>query len=264
MEAADKTDSPVIVQRPRGSIVLARRLPAASDVGCRRTVSAHSIVMHQDHGNSRHDLPDRDRQRLHQRDDGRLAEGRRQDAGGSTTTTWSTSEVVRTAHAQVSPVEANSGVPGLANARKGDKEDGHGVEGTMTRDQSLTDPEKPRRFRRGDPRDALAVAIGTSHGAYKFTRKPDGEVLAMTRIEGDPRAIPNTHLVMTASSRAAGAAGRSSQVRRQDEADLRRAGEEIVTGIRSGVRKVNVDTDIPSCDELQRCAVTWLKSRASR
>jgi fructose-bisphosphate aldolase class II len=126
----------------------------------------------------------------------------------------------------------------------GEKEDGHGAEGVLSHDQLLTDPTEAEEFVRATKVDALAVAIGTSHGAYKFSRKPDGEVLAMTRIEEIHKRLPNCHLVMHGSSSVP-----------QDLQDRINANggklkqtwgvpvEEIQRGIKHGVRKINVDTD---------------------
>jgi fructose-bisphosphate aldolase class II len=128
---------------------------------------------------------------------------------------------------------------------KGDKEDGHGAEGTMTREMLLTDPDQAADFVRATQLDALAIAIGTSHGAYKFSRKPTGDILAIDRIKAIHRRIPNTHLVMHGSS----------SVPLDLLAEIREFGgemketygvpvEEIQEGIRHGVRKINIDTDI--------------------
>jgi fructose-bisphosphate aldolase class II len=128
---------------------------------------------------------------------------------------------------------------------KGDKEDGHGTDATMTRDQLLTDPEQAADFVKRTQLDALAIAIGTSHGAYKFTRKPTGDILAIDRIKEIHRRIPNTHLVMHGSS----------SVPQDLLAEIRKYGgdlketygvpvEEIQEAIKHGVRKINIDTDI--------------------
>lgn len=120
---------------------------------------------------------------------------------------------------------------------KGDKEDGHGAEGTMTREMLLTDPEPAADFVKRTQVDALAIAIGTSHGAYKFSRKPTGDILAIDGIKAIHRRIPNTHLVMHGSS----------SVPQDILAEIRRYGgdmketygvpvEEIQEGIRHGVR----------------------------
>jgi fructose-bisphosphate aldolase class II len=128
---------------------------------------------------------------------------------------------------------------------KGDKEDGHGTEATMTREQLLTDPEQAADFVKRTQLDALAIAIGTSHGAYKFTRKPTGDILAIDRVKEINKRIPNTHLVMHGSS----------SVPQELLAIIRQYGgnmketygvpvEEIQHAIKYGVRKINIDTDI--------------------
>jgi len=142
-------------------------------------------------------------------------------------------------------VEAELGVLGSLETMKGDKEDGHGADGTMTREQLLTDPDQAADFVNQTQCDALAIAIGTSHGAYKFSRKPTGDILAIDRIKEIHRRIPNTHLVMHGSS----------SVPQELLAEIREFGgdmketygvpvEEIVEGIKHGVRKINIDTDI--------------------
>jgi fructose-bisphosphate aldolase class II len=155
-----------------------------------------------------------------------------------------TAEVVKVAHAVGVSVEGELGCLGSLETGKGDKEDGHGFEGTLSKDQLLTDPDEAVEFVQATQVDALAVAIGTSHGAYKFTRKPTGEILAISRIEEIHRRLPNTHLVMHGSSSVP-----------QDLLEMiNKFGgeipetygvplEEIQKGIKSGVRKVNIDTD---------------------
>jgi fructose-bisphosphate aldolase class II len=148
------------------------------------------------------------------------------------------------AHPQNVSVEGELGCLGSLESGMGEAEDGHGAEGQLSHDQLLTDPAEAEDFVKKTGVDALAVAIGTSHGAYKFTRKPDGEILAMNRIAEIHRRLPNTHLVMHGSS--------SVPQSLQDE--LRKYGgdmkqtwgvpvEEIQRGIKHGVRKINVDTD---------------------
>ena len=155
-----------------------------------------------------------------------------------------TREVVAVAHARGVTVEGEIGVLGSLETGIGDKEDGHGAEGSLTREQLLTDPVEAEQFVADTGVDALAVAIGTSHGAYKFSHQPDGEVLAMARIEEIHRRLPNTHLVMHGSS--------SVPQHLQDLVNayggaIRQTWgvpvEEIQRGIRHGVRKINVDTD---------------------
>ena len=149
------------------------------------------------------------------------------------------------AHAIGVSVEGELGCLGSLETMKGDKEDGHGTESTMTRDQLLTDPDQAADFVKRTQLDALAIAIGTSHGAYKFTRKPTGDILAIERIKEIHRRIPNTHLVMHGSS----------SVPQNLLEEIRKYGgqmketygvpvEEIQEAIKHGVRKINIDTDI--------------------
>jgi fructose-bisphosphate aldolase class II len=156
-----------------------------------------------------------------------------------------TRKVVDMAHGVGVSVEGELGCLGSLETMKGDKEDGHGAEGTMTREQLLTDPDQAADFVARTGVDALAIAIGTSHGAYKFSRKPTGEILAISRIKEINRRIPNTHLVMHGSS----------SVPQELLAQIRQYGgqmketygvpvEEIQEAIKYGVRKINIDTDI--------------------
>jgi fructose-bisphosphate aldolase class II len=156
-----------------------------------------------------------------------------------------TRRVVDMSHAIGVTVEGELGCLGSLETMKGDKEDGHGAEGTMTREMLLTDPDQAADFVKETQLDALAIAIGTSHGAYKFSRKPTGDILAIDRIKEIHRRIPNTHLVMHGSS----------SVPQDLLAEIREFGgdmketygvpvEEIQEGIKHGVRKVNIDTDI--------------------
>jgi fructose-bisphosphate aldolase class II len=156
-----------------------------------------------------------------------------------------TRKVVDMAHKLGVTVEGELGCLGSLETMKGDKEDGHGTDATMTREQLLTDPEQAADFVKRTQLDALAIAIGTSHGAYKFTRKPTGDILAIDRIMEINRRIPNTHLVMHGSS----------SVPQELLATIRQYGgnmketygvpvEEIQKAIKFGVRKINIDTDI--------------------
>jgi fructose/tagatose bisphosphate aldolase len=152
--------------------------------------------------------------------------------------------VVDIAHMGGVSVEGELGVLGSLETGMGDKEDGHGAEGKLSHDQLLTDPDEAVKFVKATKVDALAIAMGTSHGAYKFSRKPDGEVLAMNVIEEIHKKLPNVHLVMHGSSSVP-----------QDLQDIiNKFGgkmkptwgvpvEEIQRGIRHGVRKINIDTD---------------------
>jgi fructose-bisphosphate aldolase class II len=156
-----------------------------------------------------------------------------------------TRKVVELAHARGVTVEGELGCLGSLETMRGDKEDDHGAEGTMTREMLLTDPDQAAQFVKATQLDALAIAIGTSHGAYKFSRKPTGDILAIDRIKEIHRRIPNTHLVMHGSS----------SVPQNLLAEIRAFGgdmketygvpvTEIQEGIKHGVRKVNIDTDI--------------------
>jgi fructose-bisphosphate aldolase class II len=155
-----------------------------------------------------------------------------------------TREVAEMAHAMGVSVEGELGCLGSLEHGEGEQEDGHGAVGKLSHDQLLTDPDEAERFVAETGVDALAVAIGTSHGAYKFTREPTGEVLAMDRIEEIHRRLPNCHLVMHGSS----------SVEQYLQDTINKYGgklkqtwgvpvEEIQRGIKHGVRKINVDTD---------------------
>ena len=156
-----------------------------------------------------------------------------------------TRRVVENAHCIGVSVEGELGCLGSLETMKGDKEDGHGTDATMSREQLLTDPDQAAEFVRETQLDALAIAIGTSHGAYKFTRKPTGEILSIQRVKEIHERLPNTHLVMHGSS----------SVPQEYLAEIREFGgdmretygvpvEEIQEAIKHGVRKVNIDTDI--------------------
>jgi fructose-bisphosphate aldolase class II len=149
------------------------------------------------------------------------------------------------AHAIGVTVEGELGCLGSLETMRGDKEDGHGAEGTMTREMLLTDPEQAADFVRKTGCDALAIAIGTSHGAYKFTRKPTGDILAIERIKQIHQRIPNTHLVMHGSS---SVPQEWLEIIRANGGEMKETYgvpvEEIQEGIKHGVRKINIDTDI--------------------
>ncbi|MFN7627878.1 MAG: class II fructose-bisphosphate aldolase [Pirellula sp.] len=245
MEAAKETNSPVIIQASRGARTYSQ------DAFLRHLMLAAvelypeiPVVMHQDHGNSPATcLSAIENGFTSVMMDGSLKED------GKTPASYEynvdvTKKVVALAHARGVSVEGELGCLGSLESGHGEAEDGHGAEGVLSHDQLLTDPDEAARFVAETGVDALAVAIGTSHGAYKFTRKPDGEVLAMSRIEEIHRKIPNTHLVMHGSS----------SVPQELQDIINKYGgqmkqtwgvpvEEIQRGIKSGVRKINVDTD---------------------
>ena len=201
MEAADETNSPVIMQGSAG----ARKY--AGEAFLRHLIQAAiesyphiPVVMHQDHGQSPGVCMAAIRSGFSSvMMDGSLNED------GKTPSSYeynvdTSRKVVDFAHSIGVTVEAELGVLGSLETMKGDKEDGHGAEGTMTREQLLTDPDQAADFVKKTQCDALAIAIGTSHGAYKFTRKPTGDILAIQRIKEIHARIPNTHLVMHGSS----------------------------------------------------------------
>ncbi len=156
-----------------------------------------------------------------------------------------TQRVVEMAHAVGVSVEGELGCLGSLESGTAGEEDGSGAEGTLARDQLLTDPEQAADFVGRTGVDALAIAIGTSHGAYKFSRKPTGDILAIDRIKAIHARIPDTHLVMHGSS---SVPQEWLDVIRRHGGEIKETYgvpvEEIQLGIRHGVRKINIDTDI--------------------
>ena len=245
MEAAEGCDAPVILQASRG----ARKY--AGDIMLRHMVQAlaemfpgNHIVMHQDHGNNdatclsaiRHGFTS-------VMMDGSLEEDMKTPASYEYNVEI-TRRVTTAAHAVGASVEGELGVLGSLETGEAAAEDGSGAEGKLSHDQLLTDPDQAVDFVLATRCDALAIACGTSHGAYKCTRKPDGDILSMETIRRINEKLPNTHLVMHGSSSVP-----------QELQDLINANgghmpqtygvpvEEIERGIRMGVRKVNIDTD---------------------
>jgi fructose-bisphosphate aldolase class II len=202
------------------------------------------IVMHQDHGNS----PATCQSAIENGFTSVMMDGSLKD-DGKTPADFAynvavTREVTELAHAAGVSVEGELGCLGSLEHGEGEQEDGHGAVGKLSHDQLLTDPDEAERFVAETGVDALAVAIGTSHGAYKFTREPTGDVLAMDRIEEIHRRLPNCHLVMHGSS---SVEQYLQDVINQFGGKLKQTWgvpvEEIQRGIKSGVRKINVDTD---------------------
>jgi len=156
-----------------------------------------------------------------------------------------TRQVVHMAHAVGVSVEGELGCLGSLETGQAGEEDGVGASGTLDHAQLLTDPEQAAEFVSQTGVDALAIAIGTSHGAYKFSRKPTGDILAIDRVREIHKRIPNTHLVMHGSS---SVPQEWLEIIRKYGGDIRETYgvpvEEICEGIRHGVRKVNIDTDI--------------------
>jgi fructose-bisphosphate aldolase class II len=155
-----------------------------------------------------------------------------------------TSEVTCIAHDIGVSVEGELGCLGSLESGEGEKEDGHGFEGKLSKDQLLTDPVQAVDFVRQTRVDALAIAMGTSHGAYKFSRKPDGDILAMNVVKDINAKLPGVHLVMHGSS---SVPQELQDIFNQFGGEMPQTYgvpiEEIVRGIKYGVRKVNIDTD---------------------
>ena len=245
MLAANETDSPVIIQASRGARVYSEDAYLRHLILAAVELYPHiPVVMHQDHGNSPATCLSAMKNGFTSvMMDGSLTED------GKTPSTFeynvqATAFVTKVAKMFDVSVEGELGCLGSLETGTGEEEDGHGATGKLSHDQLLTDPNEAEEFVKQTGVDALAVAIGTSHGAYKFTRKPDGEVLAMKRIEEIHARLPNTHLVMHGSS----------SVPQEVQNLFREFGgkmnqtwgvpiEEIQRGIKSGVRKINVDTD---------------------
>ena len=246
MAAASELDAPVIMQASAGArkyageTFLQHLIQAAVD-----SYPHVPVVMHQDHGQS----PAVCIQAMRLGFSSVMMDGSL-EADGKTIASYDynvavTKDVVRMAHAIGVTVEGELGCLGSLETMQGDKEDGHGTDAVMTHDQLLTDPEQAADFVKQTQLDALAIAIGTSHGAYKFTRKPTGDILAIDRIREINARIPNTHLVMHGSS---SVPQEWLQIIRENGGNLRETYgvpvEEILEGIKHGVRKINIDTDI--------------------
>lgn len=245
MNAAAATDSPVILQASRGARAYANDAVLAGLIqGLSRAFPDIPLCMHLDHGNGLATCATA----IQNGFTSVMMDGSLQ-ADGKTPADYAynrdiTARVVEMAHACGVSVEGELGVLGSLETGMGDQEDGHGAEGRLSEDQLLTDPDEAVRFVGETGVDALAIAMGTSHGAYKFTRKPDGAILAMHVIEEIHRRLPNTHLVMHGSS---SVPEDLQQVINAYGGDIKPTWgvpvEEIQRGIKSGVRKVNIDTD---------------------
>ena len=246
MAAADETGSPVILQASAG----ARKYAGESFIKhlILAAVEAYPhipLVMHQDHGQS----PAICQGAIDLGFSSVMMDGSL-EADGKTIASYEynvevTRKLVEMAHKVGVTVEGELGCLGSLETMQGDKEDGHGTDAVMTREQMLTDPEQAADFVQRTQLDALAIAIGTSHGAYKFSRKPTGDILAIDRVQAIHERIPNTHLVMHGSS----------SVPQDLLAIINQYGgnmkqtygvpvEEIQKAIQFGVRKINIDTDI--------------------
>ncbi|WP_312530505.1 class II fructose-bisphosphate aldolase [Paracoccus sp. (in: a-proteobacteria)] len=245
MEAARAVDAPVILQASRGARSYANDIMLSKMIEALAAIYPQiPLCMHLDHGNAEATCMTAIRHGFTSvMMDGSL------EADAKTPADYEynveiTERVSRMAHWVGASVEGELGVLGSLETGESEAEDGHGAVGKLDHSQLLTDPDQAVDFVSRTKVDALAIACGTSHGAYKFTRKPDGDILAMNIIEEIHRKLPNTHLVMHGSSSVP-----------QDLQDIineyggqmpQTFGvpvEEIVRGIRHGVRKVNIDTD---------------------
>jgi fructose-bisphosphate aldolase class II len=246
MEAAAAVDSPVIVQASAG----ARSYAGAPFL--RHLIEAAveqypdiPVCVHQDHGTS----PAICQQSIQLGFSSVMMDGSLESDGKTPSSYEYNVDVTRTtvemAHACGVSVEGELGCLGSLETGEAGEEDGIGAVGKLTMDQLLTDPEEAADFVSKTGVDALAIAIGTSHGAYKFTRPPTGDILSMSQVKAIHARIPDTHLVMHGSSSVpqdwleiinthGGAMGETYGV----------PVEEIAEGIRNGVRKVNIDTDL--------------------
>ena len=246
MEAADETDAPVILQASAG----ARKYAGAHFL--RHLIEAAvqewphiPVVMHQDHGTS----PGVCQRSIQLGFSSVMMDGSL-GTDGKTPTTYAynvevTRRTVDMSHACGVSVEGELGCLGSLETGTAGEEDGIGAEGTLDHSQLLTDPEEAADFVKNTHVDALAIAIGTSHGAYKFTRPPTGDILAIGRIKDIHARIPNTHLVMHGSSSVPQEWLKIINTYGGDMGETYGVPvEEIVEGIKHGVRKVNIDTDL--------------------
>jgi fructose-bisphosphate aldolase class II len=246
MEAADECNSPVIMQGSAGARKYAGEAFLRHLIEAAVEMYPHiPVVMHQDHGAS----PAICIQAIKSGFSSVMMDGSLM-TDGKTPSSFEynvnvTRQVVEMSHAVGVSVEGELGCLGSLESGHGEKEDGHGAEGALSHDQLLTDPNEAAEFVKATQVDALAIAIGTSHGAYKFTKPPTGDTLAISRIKEIHARIPNTHLVMHGSS----------SVPQEWLEIINQFGgampqtygvpvAEIVEGIKHGVRKVNIDTDL--------------------
>ena len=246
MLAADATNSPVIVQASAG----ARKYAGAPFL--RHLILAAieewphiPVVMHQDHGTS----PDVCQRSIQLGFSSVMMDGSL-GADGKTPTSYEynvdvTRRTVEMAHACGVSVEGEIGCLGSLETGMAGEEDGVGAEGVLDHSQLLTSVEEARNFVADTNVDALAIAVGTSHGAYKFTRPPTGDILAIDRIKEIHAALPNTHLVMHGSS---SVPQEWLAVINEFGGDIKETYgvpvEQLVDAIKHGVRKINIDTDL--------------------
>lgn len=245
MRAADKAKAPVIMQASRGARAYAGDVMLSHLIKALSEMYPHiPLCMHQDHGNNEQTCLSAIKHGFTSvMMDGSL------EADMKTPADWDynvgiTQRVAEMAHYVGASVEGELGVLGSLETGKAAEEDGSGAEGTLSEDQLLTDPDEAAEFVKLTQVDALAIACGTSHGAYKFSKKPTGETLAIKRIEEIHAKIPNVHLVMHGSS---SVPQYLQDLINEFGGDMPQTYgvpvEEIERGIKSGVRKVNIDTD---------------------
>ncbi|PHS20474.1 MAG: fructose-bisphosphate aldolase class II [Kangiella sp.] len=246
MIAADKTNSPVILQGSAGARAYAgapflRHLILAAI----EEFPHLPVVMHQDHGTS----PSVCQRSIQLGFSSVMMDGSLK-TNGKTPASYEynvdvTKQTVAMAHACGVSVEGELGCLGSLETGEAGEEDGIGAEGVLTMDQMLTDPEEAADFVSKTQVDALAIAIGTSHGAYKFSRPPTGDILAISQVKAIHKRIPNTHLVMHGSS---SVPQEWLKVINEFGGEMPETYgvpvEEICEGIKHGVRKVNIDTDL--------------------
>ncbi len=246
MEAADRTNSPVLLQASRTARkYMGDRFLQGMFMAAVQTYPHLPVCMHLDHGNELGTCMEAmDLGFTSVMMDGSL------EADAKTPSDYDynvaeTSSVVEVAHARGISVEGELGVLGSLETGTGEKEDGHGFEGMLERNRLLTDPDEAYDFVAATKVDALAVACGTSHGAYKFSRRPNGDILAMDVIEKINEKLPDTHLVMHGASTVP---QYLQDLINENGGDIPQTFgvplEEVQRGIKSGVRKVNIDTDI--------------------
>ena len=246
MAAADEVGAPVILQASAGARKYAGEHFIKYLIQAASEAYPHiPMVMHQDHGTS----PAICRGALELGFGSVMMDGSLKEDGKTPAdfdyNVRVTKEVVDMAHRIGATVEGELGCLGSLETGEAGEEDGVGAAGKLTHDQLLTDPEEAAQFVKATQLDALAIAIGTSHGAYKFTRPPTGEILAIDRIKAIHARIPNTHLVMHGSS---SVPQEWLKIINENGGDIKETYgvpvEEIVEAIKYGVRKVNIDTDL--------------------
>ena len=246
MEGAQHMNSPVIVQasagarKYSGAIFIKNMMQAAVD-----EFPKIPIVMHQDHGGTPEECMECIQLGFTSvMMDGSLLSDQKTPSNFEYNVKV-TRETVKIAHSKGVSVEGELGCLGSLETGMGEKEDGVGAEGVLSHSQLLTDPQEAAEFVDKTRVDCLAIAIGTSHGAYKFTKPPTGEVLAINRIKDIHTKIPNTHLVMHGSS---SVPKELLNIINENGGKIKETYgvpiKEIQEGIKHGVRKVNIDTDL--------------------